>query len=231
MKKVIVGLLSTAIIVTSFNVFTITAEGKGTYQNRIGSAKLLDETYESRVGIAKILDPGTTAEDMVPNYVENIITIEEEFVPMSELPEINKSEIVLEEEIIEEVEEEILAPSGNRWGITLSDYEIDLVAKITKLEAGNQSDDGQQGVITVIFNRVASKEFPNSVESVLSQKNPVQFTTWSKINGAKPTEKEYRNVQAVLEGSANNNITGNNWLYFNGVGPGSAIKIGDHKFW
>lgn len=225
MKKVFVGLLSTAIIVTSFNVFTITAEGKSTYQNRIGSAKLLDETYESRVGIAKILDPGTTAEDMIPNYVEKIITIEEEVIPKAQYPEAKPQEVVVEEIKKEE------QPVGNRWGIKLSDYEKDLLAKIVWLESGNQSNDGQQAVITVILNRVISNDFPNSVEAVLSQKNPTQFTTWSKLNSATPEQKNYDNINAVLKGDGNSYVTGNNWLYFNGVGPESATQIGDHKFW
>ena len=69
----------------------------------------------------------------------------------------------------------------NRWGIKkISSNELRALAKIVYLEAGNQGDKGEQAVIEVIFNRVASKKFPNSITKVFSQRN--QFTTWRYIN-------------------------------------------------
>lgn len=198
--------------------------------------------YSLKVGSAYIIDVNV---DNLPK-AEDITQIEEPEVPMSihmEESKINKGELELEvineTEVIEEepqkAEPEPAINStplvSNRWGLVLSDYEKQLVANITWLEAGNQSDDGQQAVIAVVLNRVASSQFPNTVEGVLSQKNPVQFTTWSKLSSATPTEQVYNNVDAVLNGAGNTNVINSDWLYFNGTGPSRATVIGDHKFW
>ena len=76
-----------------------------------------------------------------------------------------------------EEQEELLAPY-NIFGI--DEYEYYLLSHIVEAEAGNQGIDGKRLVVDVVFNRVMSDQFPNSVEEVLTQDG--QFTTY--INGA-----------------------------------------------
>ncbi|MDO5292439.1 MAG: cell wall hydrolase [bacterium] len=112
----------------------------------------------------------------------------------------------------------------NRWGITLTAAEKKLLAQITYLEAGDQSDVGEQAVIVVIFNRMKNSYFKGSLTHVLSARG--QFTTWKYRNRAKPTSREYKNIETVLSGKSK----ANNWkyLYFN-MGHGK-FKYGDHYF-
>ena len=76
-----------------------------------------------------------------------------------------------------EEQEELLAPY-DIFGI--DKYEYYLLSHIVEAEAGNQGIDGKRLVVDVVFNRVMSDQFPNSVEEVLTQDG--QFTTY--INGA-----------------------------------------------
>lgn len=74
----------------------------------------------------------------------------------------------------------------------LTEREKYLIYQITYLEAGDQCMAGQRAVIEVIFNRVLSPKFPNTVEGVLSQRN--QFVTWA-FKDKKPHNEEQ--VQAL----------------------------------
>ncbi|MDO4261275.1 MAG: cell wall hydrolase [Eubacteriales bacterium] len=60
-------------------------------------------------------------------------------------------------------------PQISRGEITLSDYEILLLATMIYCEAGNQGKEGQLAVGYVIMNRVRSALYPSSLESVLRQ--------------------------------------------------------------
>ncbi|MDO5521925.1 MAG: cell wall hydrolase, partial [bacterium] len=112
----------------------------------------------------------------------------------------------------------------NRWGIKLSAAEKKMLAQITYLEAGDQSNVGEQAVIVVIFNRMKNSYFKGSLKHVLS--SPGQFTTWKFRYRAKPSSREYKNIETVLSGKSK----ANNWkyLYFN-MGHGK-FKYGDHYF-
>lgn len=112
----------------------------------------------------------------------------------------------------------------NRWGITLTEAEKKMLAQITYLEAGDQSDVGEQAVIVVIFNRMKSSYYKGSLQSVLS--SPGQFTTWKFRSRAKEGSREYKNIETVLSGKSE----ANDWkyLYFN-MSHGK-FKYGDHYF-
>jgi hypothetical protein len=123
----------------------------------------------------------------------------------------------------------LFTSNKNKWGIELMDNEIDLLAKIVYLESMGESDKGQQAVVEVVFNRMIHPEFPNtSLKDVLSQDN--QFSTWDNRNNAKPTQKEYDNINYVLNG--NTDILNKNTVYF-GTSPHNDkldVKIGEHYF-
>ncbi len=60
-------------------------------------------------------------------------------------------------------------PQISKGNISLSDYELMLLATMIYCEAGNQGMEGQLAVGYVIMNRVRSTRFPNSLEAVLRQ--------------------------------------------------------------
>ncbi len=58
---------------------------------------------------------------------------------------------------VEEVSGTSQAPAyNNRWNISLTDEEIDLLAKIVWLEANGEPVEGQEAVVEVVLNRMAS---------------------------------------------------------------------------
>lgn len=113
---------------------------------------------------------------------------------------------------------------------TITQEEIDLLAKIVYLEAGNQSLLGQRAVVSVILNRVMDDAFPNTIEDVIYQKNPIQFTSVSKLNSATPNETQYEAIRLTLEETAP--IIPSDVLYFSTGSTGREIyeKIGAHYF-
>lgn len=60
--------------------------------------------------------------------------------------------------------------------------ELELVALLVQAEAGNQDELGKRYVADVVFNRVDSDNFPDTIEEVVYQNNPTQFSVTS--NGA-----------------------------------------------
>lgn len=119
---------------------------------------------------------------------------------------------------------------GNRWNISLTEDEINLLAGIVWLEARGEPVEGQEAVVEVVLNRMASELFPNTLYDVLSQGNPTQFCSWKSRNSAQPTEKEYQSLDNVLNG--NTNILRNDTLYFSreALTPNLDKRIGDHSF-
>lgn len=84
------------------------------------------------------------------------------------------AEIVPEEETTEPVE------STNPYkSIKMADYEMDYLERILALEAQGEPFEGQVAVVEVIFNRVLSDEYPDSVYKVLSQDG--QFCSWKYL--------------------------------------------------
>ena len=77
----------------------------------------------------------------------------------------------------------------------LTDYEKYLIYQITFAEAGNQNMEGQRAVIEVIFNRVLSDKFPDTIEGVLGQKG--QFATWKKRDSVKHNSQQEEALQLV----------------------------------
>jgi len=119
-------------------------------------------------------------------------------------------------------------PVGNRWSITMTEYEREMLAKIVMLEAGGESDLGQQAVVEVIFNRVIDPSFKNDIIGVLSEKG--QFTTWKYVNRGKPTERVYQNIDLVASGQTN--IFPAQTVFFSRGAQNKRIqaRIGGHVF-
>lgn len=118
----------------------------------------------------------------------------------------------------------------NRWNIELTEEEIDLLARIIWLEARGEGTEGEEAVVEVVFNRMASDLYPNTLYEVLSQNHPVQFVSWKNRDKAVPTEMEYESIYNVLNG--NTNLLRDDTLYFSTFMMTSNldVKINNHYF-
>lgn len=140
--------------------------------------------------------------------------------------------VALKEAVKALAEEEALKSRQpkNRWGVSLSPAEFDLLARIVMLEAGGESPVGQQAVTEVILNRMVSPYYGGSLEYVLSARG--QFSTWKMRYSSKAahTPQVIASVNAVLEGQTN--ILPFHTLYFSRRAQNSRvqIRIGRHVF-
>ena len=111
----------------------------------------------------------------------------------------------------------------------LTEEEKELLLNITYAEAGNQGVEGQRAVIEVIFNRINSEDFPNSLIEVLSQEG--QFSTWKVRNIVERDELPELSLEEVY---LNEPILPDESYVFFGRGKKSYakehVKIGDHWF-
>lgn len=155
---------------------------------------------------------------------------QETTIPVIELKSTQKLSLIREVELdIPEPEKE-----KNRWNLTLGTEEIDLLARIVMLEAGGESDLGQQAVVEVIFNRIHSELYPNTVYEVLSQTDcgVRQFSSWKNRNSqsADPSERVKKNVSKVLDGETH--ALPFDTLYFSIKGENQEVQavIGNHVF-
>lgn len=115
----------------------------------------------------------------------------------------------------------------NRWNISLTDDEIDLAARILWNEARGECEKGQIAVVEVIFNRMKSEKFPNTLYDVLSQKG--QFASWKNRGIAKNYEKQVEIVKKVLAGEIK--VLDTDRLFFATSPLGTdPIVIGNHYF-
>ena len=120
------------------------------------------------------------------------------------------------------------AEANNRWNISLTDEEINLLARILWVEARGECREGQIAVVEVIFNRMHSDGFPDTLNGVLSQKN--QFESWKIRNTAKNYESQVEVVKEVIAG--NTNVLPMNVMYFamSPLGNDIVAVIGNHYF-
>lgn len=179
---------------------------------------------------------GTEASEnsFTPESDEKTVITKNEIVrvmqPETELAE--ESSIEPDTEFSEESREEAVAEETcrNRWNITLTQEETELLARIVWLEARGEPVEGQQAVVEVVFNRMASGLYPDTLYGVLSQSNPVQFCSWKNREYAMPTEKEYQSIKDVLEGKTA--LLRNDTMYFSTFPLTDHVeqKIGGHYF-
>lgn len=100
-------------------------------------------------------------------------------------------------------------------------------------EANSESEKSQIAVANVIMNRVKSKKFPNSVCSVVSQKN--QFSWYGKTKH-KYNDKTVNIAEKVLSNRVHD-VTNGSLYFHSGRNPywtkkmKFVTKIGGHKFY
>lgn len=83
---------------------------------------------------------------------------------------VNENVMISNQEPIVEKETVTVSSSINSC-VSMTDEEYQWLLKIVEAEAGDQDDIGKILVVNVIFNRVRSGKFPNSVKSVIFQNN------------------------------------------------------------
>ena len=216
-------------------------EEKNTIQEsreEISSAYVIsaaDETEVPVAGVCRVLSgySFTTESDEATGITKNPRTMVASTAPSDAAEEVQAASE--EAEAPEAAESkpatvETTAGAENRWNITLTKEEIDLLAKIVWLESQGEPTEGQEAVVEVVFNRMASEKYPDTLYDVLSQGNPTQFCSWKNRERANPTEKEYTSIHEVLNG--NTHILRNDTLYFSTepLTPRLDRKIGGHSF-
>lgn len=97
---------------------------------------------------------------------------------------------------------EIFSKKGESYSLT--DTDIDIMARTIATEAGGESLKGQIGVGYVILNRTLSKwQGKDTVTEII--KSPYQFSVWNKNSkvdprAIKPEDDSYRTALKVIEG-------------------------------
>lgn len=121
----------------------------------------------------------------------------------------------------------------------ITQYERDLVARCIYHEARGEIEEGQIAVCEVIFNRVLSELYPNTVEDVLFQYNGkfYQFSCAPYLLSEPIREPESlaraMKVQAYVLSTEYTTLLPSDYLYFSTGKPDCEdyMQIGNHYFW
>ena len=115
--------------------------------------------------------------------------------------------------------------------ISISDEEYELLKRIVAAESQTQELEGRKAVVEVIFNRVLSDEFPDSVKGVLSQKG--QFSTWKMRNASWVVPVLATEAIEAVKEDGRTVLPDTEYLYFSRGKSRYAkdyVKIQDHWF-
>jgi spore germination cell wall hydrolase CwlJ-like protein len=85
----------------------------------------------------------------------------------------------------------------------ITNDERELLLKLVYSEANTESIECQKAVLQVVFNRLESNNFPNTIHDVIFQSNPtIQFTPTANgaLNKATPNKTNELALEAVLKG-------------------------------
>ena len=132
-------------------------------------------------------------------YVEKTVTeTVTEYVNVPQLVTVEVP-VVVEKQLV--VDRPIIAQdSAERWkGITITPEDIELLACLAWREARGEKMLGMRLVIEVVFNRVLSDKFPNTIYDMLYQ--PGQFAPdygVPELDEITPTEAQYEAVRLAI---------------------------------
>ncbi len=114
--------------------------------------------------------------------------------------------------------------------ISISDAEMQELKAIVAAEAQTQSLEGREAVVEVIFNRVLSPEYPDSVHGVLSQKG--QLATWKMRNASWVVPDAATAAIEHVMSEGRTVLPDTSYVYFDTKGTNGRkhIKIGEHYF-
>lgn len=128
--------------------------------------KFIKRAFASILITALILLIGLKACSPTAQGVKEV-TAEEESILISEpiTEEIEIQDCIVKEVLLESEEE-----------TDIYEAEKEMLAQLVEAEAGNQCLTGKRFVVDVVLNRVADPRFPNTIEEVIFQGNPTQFS-------------------------------------------------------
>ena len=112
-------------------------------------------------------------------------------------------------------------------GITLTQGDMDLLAKVVWVEAQGESFEGQQAVAEVALNRLVSPDFPDTLYDVIYAEG--QFRSAPFLEDATPWQVQYEAIEAALYGP---NVLPMDVMYFAQQPTNDNVwgKIGGHVF-
>jgi len=96
-----------------------------------------------------------------------------------------------------DITSEVIEENKPAYTITLEERE--LLAKLLYCEARGESYDCQKAVISVVMNRVRSSEFPNTINSVIYQKNQFEPVALGLLDKAQPSKTQYDAIDEVIQ--------------------------------
>lgn len=90
-------------------------------------------------------------------------------------------------------------PANARYpDIDLTLDEIRLLARVIWVEARGESDEGQQAVAEVVLNRIASDNFPDTLQGVIYAEG--QFRSLPYLQEAEPYQAQYKAIERAMYG-------------------------------
>ena len=140
----------------------------------------------------------------------------------------------------------VTKPAAKSAKKSYSKSDLRLMASIINCEAGAEGFQGKLAVGIVVMNRVASKNFPNTVKKVIYEKgqfSPVRNGMLSKklkqYDAGRTKSSQWKScisaAKKVLSGQRPNVYKGKTkslkgYHFFSVVLPGARIKLGGHRF-
>lgn len=170
------------------------------------------------VNDSSVVTPYTAVSEVVETYVPALAT-----TPISE------DQTVAVPETAEEPVDTVVPRYAD---LSLTDEDIEEIARIVWLESKGEPAEGQQAVAEVILNRVINDAFPDSVHEVIHQGEDTsvpQFSTVYDLDTAQPTEAQYEAIDAAMYGPS---VLPTEVVFFSVGGENDRVyrKIGGHIF-
>ena len=171
------------------------------------STAVQDDPYPNMIAtINDMLDTITESDPLLSGAISDKIKskkVSDELKPTLRPEEISRGLIEKPKAFeLNTIPREIFSKKGESYSLT--DTDIDIMARTIATEAGGESLKGQIGVGYVILNRTLSKwQGKDTVTEII--KSPYQFSVWNKNskvdpNAIKPDDDSYRTALKVIEG-------------------------------
>ena len=133
-----------------------------------------------------------------------------------------------------QIENPVKINSRGVTGKSISQEELDLLARVIYAEARGEGIEGQVGVGAVVLNRLEDPEFPKTIKEVIYQRGAFTAVDDKQIH-LLPNEVAFQAAQAALEGK---DPTGGALYYYNPVTAKDrwiktrpvVKRIGNHTF-
>ncbi|SEM21626.1 N-acetylmuramoyl-L-alanine amidase [Mesobacillus persicus] len=129
----------------------------------------------------------------------------------------------------------IIEPKAKSENLSISDSDIDLLARIVRAEAQTEPFEGKVAVADVVLNRVESEQFPDTIKEVIYAPGQFQPVQNGEIN--KPADEE--SIEAVYVALTDQGEIDHDSLFFYNPDIATSrwldsrqttVVIGDHVF-